>query len=79
MGFVTALVEVLRTVFTEYVPDLAGAVVDMFSGLFWVTAEGGGSLTILGQALIAIVAIALVSSIFRVVYNIFKGRMRKRV
>lgn len=78
MEFVTALVSVLGTVFTVYVPDLAGAIVDMFTGLFWISGETGG-LTILGQALIAIAAIAIVSSIFHIVYRIFRGRMKRRV
>lgn len=78
MEFVTALISVIGTVFTEYVPDLAGAIVQMFSGLFWTAGETGG-LTILGQALIAIAAIAIVSSIFHIVYRIFRGRMKRRV
>ena len=81
MEFVEALVSVLTTVFTSYVGPLAKAVVDMFGGLFWVpgVGEAAGSLTILGQGLIAIVAIGLVSSIFYVVYKIFRGRLRKRL
>lgn len=80
MAFVTAIIEVLGTIFTEYVPDLASAVVEMFSGLFWVAGtEGAGSLTILGQAFIAFIGIALVSSIFHIVYRIFRGRMKRRV
>lgn len=76
MPFVQEMISTILAVFTQYVPGLATAVVDMFTGLFW-GAEGG--LTLLGSALISIAAIGIVSSVFYIIYRIFRGRMKRRV
>ena len=81
MEFITAIVNAILAVFTSYVPGLASAVVDMFEGLFWTpgVGEAAGSLTLLAQGLIGIAAIGIVSSVFYLIYKIFRGRMKKRV
>lgn len=71
----TAIITVLTSVFTSYVGPLATALAGMFSGLFWAS----NALTILGEALICVVGIGIVGSIFRVVYRIFASKLSKRV
>lgn len=75
MAFVEQMISTILAVFTQYVPGLATAIVDMFSGLFW----GAEGLTALGSALIGIAAIGIVSSVFYIIYRIFRGRMKRRV
>lgn len=73
--FVGSLINGMGQVFTEYVPLLAIGILSMFSGLFWQD----GAFTILGYAFVVLAGIALVGSIFYIVYRIFKGKMRKRL
>ena len=78
MEFITAIVSGLGTAMTTFVPEIATTLVDGFSGLFWVTAaEGAGSLTLLGQGLLAIAGIGLTIGAILKVYHIFSGRIRK--
>ena len=77
MEFITAIVSGLGTAMTTFVPEIATTLVDGFSGLFWVTAEGAGSLTLLGQGLLAIAGIGLTIGAILKVYHIFSGRVRK--
>lgn len=74
-SFVGSLIDGMGQVFTEYVPLLATGILSMFSGLFWQD----GAFTILGYAFVVFAGIALVGSIFYIVYRIFKGKMRKRL
>lgn len=81
MEFITAIVSGLGTAMTTFVPNIATTLVDGFSGLFWVTAAegaaGAGSLTLLGQGLLAIAGIGLTIGAILKVYHIFSGRVRK--
>ena len=74
MDFITAIIKVFTDVFAGFVGPLAGAMVDLFSGLFVDPTKG---LTELGQGLIAFAAIGMVIGAFRIVYGIFRTRVRK--
>lgn len=69
------ILTVIDQVFIQYPVYLVTGILSMFSGLFWQD----GALTIFGYALITLLAIAIVGSIFYTVYRIFKGKIRKRL
>lgn len=79
MEFITAIVSGLGTAMTTFVPNIATTLVDGFSGLFWTAGVGdtAGSLTLLGQGLLAIAGIGLTIGAILKVYHIFSGRVRK--
>lgn len=69
------IVDIFATIFTDYIPLLASGIVSMFTALFWT----GEQLTVFGYAMLTIIGVCFVYSIFRTVYRIFKNRPKKRL
>lgn len=77
---ISEIVTSIGQAMTGFVTSVTGTLTQAFSGLFWEAgAEGAGTLTLLAQGLLAIVGISLVTSCVIKVYNIFSGRVRKRM
>lgn len=76
---IAEIVQGLVTAMTEFVPGVGRTLVDAFSNLFWVAgAEGAtGELTLLAQGLLAVAGISLVIGCVKLIYGIFRGRLRK--
>lgn len=81
MDFITAIVGGIGESMTTFVPSIGKSLVDGFATLFWVEAAGeaAGTLTLLGQGLLAIAGIGLGIGAVIMVYKIFRGRLRHRM
>lgn len=81
MDFITAIVGGIGEAMVTFVPQVGKALVDGFASLFWVEAVGetAGSLTLLGQGLLAVCGVGLGIGAIIIVYKIFRGRLRHRM
>ena len=81
MDFIIAIVQGIGEAMTTFVPSIGKALVDGFASLFWVEAvgESAGSLTLLGQGLLAVAGVGLAIGAIVMVYKIFRGRLRHRM
>lgn len=50
------------------------SIINIIIGLFWTTAEGGGSLTVLGVLAIITLGIGLITMVIAMIRSFFKGR-----
>jgi hypothetical protein len=80
MDFITAIVTGIGSAMTGIIKPIAETAVDAFGTLFWVAGtEGAGSLTILGQGLLAIAGIGLAVSAFYIAFRLLRGKLRHRM
>ena len=81
MDFITAIVTGIGSAMTGIITPIAETAVDAFSTLFWVPAAGeaAGSLTILGQGLIALAGIGFAVSAFYIAFRLLRGKLRHRM
>lgn len=76
---VSEIVTAIGEAMTGFVTSVTSAMTSAFSGLFWQAGvgEAAGTLTLLGEGLLALAGIGLVIGVVVKIYHIFSGRVRK--
>lgn len=78
MSILTGILSAIGSVFTTYVPALAGGIYEMFVNVFCTTAEGAVTgLNELGYTALAFIGIGIVSGLVATVLGILRVKNKK--